>query len=323
MGDSYAANRTYQVTDNKHVDVGNNGASQVPAGLKPKDLIGMPWRLAFALQEDGWWLRSDIIWSKPNPMPESVTDRPTKAHEYLFMLTKREKYFYDAEAVREKAVYGEMRSKFRGDGVYVYGRSFDNSSGTKTSTAGMERPLCTHRNLRTVWTISTHPFPGAHFATFPPALVETCLKAGTSEQGCCVKCGAPWVRETKKTGERQTRWSASNSLAIVVGGTHRERTTQNVMTTTQNVMTTTGWRQTCRCDTSETVPCTVLDPFFGSGTTGIVADRLGRAWIGCELKPEYLEIFRTRMQADIDKRNAKPKQQRQPKVLAGQLELFS
>src|SRR5271165_1736708 len=106
MGDSYAANRTYQVTDNKHVDVGNNGASKIPPGLKPKDLCMMPARLAMALQADGWYLRSDIIWHKPNPMPESVTDRPTKSHEYIFLLAKQQQYFYDADAIREAAEKG-------------------------------------------------------------------------------------------------------------------------------------------------------------------------------------------------------------------------
>jgi site-specific DNA-methyltransferase (adenine-specific) len=142
LGDSYAAARSYQVRDNKHTDVGNTMASSVPEGLKPKDLVGIPWRVAFALQADGWYLRSDIVWAKPNPMPESVTDRPTKSHEYVFLLAKSARYFFDADAVRE----------------------------TSSDDFG--------RNIRSVWTIATAPYPGAHFATFPPKLVEPCVKAG-------------------------------------------------------------------------------------------------------------------------------------------------
>ena len=114
LGDSYAANRSYQVVDNKHIDVGNNKASSVPSGLKPKDLIGIPWMVAFALRADGWYLRQDIIWAKPNPMPESVTDRCTKAHEYIFLLTKSARYFYDADAVKEEAaeIGGIIRACF-------------------------------------------------------------------------------------------------------------------------------------------------------------------------------------------------------------------
>lgn len=142
-------------------------------GLKPKDLIGIPWRVAFALQADGWWLRSDIIWSKPNPMPESVTDRPTKAHEYVFLLTKAERYWYDAEAIKETAIWPDGPNSPKsiktpyGQGLTranAQGRVIDLASGT--------------RNKRSVWTIATAPFPEAHFATFPPDLPEICIKAG-------------------------------------------------------------------------------------------------------------------------------------------------
>lgn len=139
--------------------------------LKPKDLLGMPWRVAFALQADGWYLRSDIIWAKPNPMPESVRDRPTKSHEYIFLLSKSPKYYYDQEAVKEP---GEMRPQNR----------FTNGKGPKSSGyAAHRQPTgmteCVSRNLRSVWSIATQPFPGAHFATFPEALAERCIKAGS------------------------------------------------------------------------------------------------------------------------------------------------
>jgi DNA modification methylase len=154
--------------------------------FKPKDLIPIPWMVAMALQQDGWWLRADLIWSKPNPMPESVADRPTKSHEYLFLLSKSERYFWDGEAVREKAEYGRRDWK---DDHYKNGDIRIHHKGTTTGgdpEAG--------RNLRSVWTIPTESFIGAHFATFPRRLVEPCIRAGTSGRGACPACGAPWVR---------------------------------------------------------------------------------------------------------------------------------
>jgi len=141
--------------------------------LKPKDLVGIPWRVAFALQDDGWYLRSDIIWHKPNPMPESVRDRPTKAHEYMFLLAKSRKYYYDADAVREPCT---------GAG---WAKSHADKAGHGNGATGHDIRFGCHplgRNRRDVWTIPTRPYKGAHFATFPPALVEPCLLAG-SRQG--------------------------------------------------------------------------------------------------------------------------------------------
>jgi DNA modification methylase len=202
LGDSYAANRSYQVTDNKHVDVGNHRGMSVPNGLKPKDLIGIPWRVAFALQADGWYLRSDIIWHKPNPLPESVTDRPTKAHEYIFLLTKQAKYYYDAEAIKEPTVKGAAGSEFHTGktGIHQLGRSstkprskadsFKREGSKREQTIpgqgyGTHRPNREEssydvgtRNRRSVWAVATQPYPGAHFATFPPKLIEPCILAG-------------------------------------------------------------------------------------------------------------------------------------------------
>ncbi len=213
LGDSYAASGG---DDRNGSSDGATGRGDRPdqrrrAGLKPKDLVGIPWRVAFALQADGWYLRSDIIWSKPNPMPESVTDRPTKAHEYLFLLTKSARYYYDADAVREA------------DSGYASGNGFDGRMGGSRQTAvdgGNGTPERfvpgSGRNLRSVWSIATAPYPGAHFATFPPKLVEPCVKAG---------CPADGV---------------------------------------------------------------VLDPFGGSGTTGMVAQALGRRAVLIDLNGEYL-----------------------------------
>lgn len=180
LGDSYAAARSYQVRDNKHTDVGNTMASEIPAGLKQKDLVGIPWRVAFALQADGWYLRSDIIWAKPNPMPESVTDRPTKAHEYVFLLSKQAKYHFDQEAVREPAEWARW-----GD------QTVPKYEGTETATGWMENGkkedlqarAAAGRNIRSVWEIATQPYPEAHFATFPEELARRCIAAGCPEQG--------------------------------------------------------------------------------------------------------------------------------------------
>jgi len=197
-------------------------------GLKPKDLIGIPWRVAFALQADGWYLRQDIIWHKPNPMPESVSDRCTKSHEYIFLLTKSAKYFYDAESVKEPAVegfdLGILRSVKAADGQ----GPTDRHSIDKRLESGIDKRHGNpsgKRNRRSVWTITTKPFKEAHFATFPPELPEICIRAGS------------------KIGD------------------------------------------------------TILDPFSGAGTTGLVAEKLGRKYIGIELNPAYSEMGEKRIEA--------------------------
>ena len=229
LGDSYAANRGYQVPstlmNGDATNAAQAGAGQgmraAEFGLKPKDLIGIPWRVAFALQADGWYLRQDIIWAKPNPMPESVRDRCTKAHEYVCLMSKSERYHCDMAAIAEPAIYPE------GPG---------NVKPTKGAGLGDERMRTREgvhniganetRNKRSVWTIATKPFSEAHFATMAPELAETCIKAGCPEGG------------------------------------------------------------------------TVLDPFGGAGTTGLVADQLQRNAVLCELSAEYIDIARRRIAAD-------------------------
>jgi len=142
--------------------------------LKPKDLVGQPWRLALALQADGWYLRADIIWHKPNPMPESVTDRPTKAHEYVFLLTKSARYFYDADAVREPSAPGTVERFGNGGAPRLVGKAYHRDRHDAVSAE-----LLAGRNLRSVWTIPTAPYPDAHFATFPPELARRCIVAGS------------------------------------------------------------------------------------------------------------------------------------------------
>lgn len=188
IGDGYTSgNRGYRAPDKKNPARAMSVRPDTPKGLKPKDLLGIPWRLAFALQEDGWYLRSDIVWNKPNAMPESVKDRPVRSHEYLFMLSKSEKYYYERDAIKEPGVNGKSR------------------------------------NRRSVWDINTQAFPGAHFATFPPSLIEPCILA------------------TTRAGDY------------------------------------------------------VLDPFFGSGTVGVVCQIHDRFYIGIELHPKYVAMAAERL----------------------------
>src|SRR5262245_28554154 len=248
LGDSYASGEVGRVdAPSKAPGLAVTQASRRErrikqrTGLKPKDLVGIPWRVAFALQADGWYLRSDIIWSKPNPMPESVTDRPTKAHEYLFLLSKSARYYYDADAVREphtdstlnRIEYGLKHRHPADVGVGIPPVDTDRMGERFANPAG--------RNLRSVWTIATQPYPGAHFATFPAKLVEPCIKAGTSQKGVCPECGAPWVREVERTGEAtqpgtgkagQDGWSRNDM--------GNGRAGMFVATST-----TTGWRPSC------------------------------------------------------------------------------
>jgi DNA modification methylase len=249
---------------------------KAPGGLKPKDLVGQPWRLAFALQADGWWLRNDIIWSKPNPMPEAVRDRATKAHEYIFLMTKAARYFFDQEAVREKAQYGRREHTGEMRSVAQDGRRH-----TTGSTKGGDPSA--GRNIRSVWTIPTQPFPEAHFATFPEELPRRCIAAGTSEKGCCPKCGAPWVRVVET--ERRNPISRPDRQ-IATGGAISGGTGKNFP---ERRSRTAGWKRGCR-HKGNAVPCTVLDPFSGAGTTGLVAVKMGRSYIGIEINPEYAEM---------------------------------
>ena len=193
LGDSYNAGTTSPSVASKHTDVGGHttrsgdaiGSRRINAkGLKTKDLVGIPWRVAFALQSDGWYLRSDIIWAKPNPMPESVTDRPTKAHEYIFLLTKSPRYYYDAGAVREPAVTSHMPGNDMTDTRESYGFQNGGNSGLRDLRKKYKAEgLPTTRNKRSVWTVPTKPFKGAHFAVFPPKLIEPCILAGCPEGG--------------------------------------------------------------------------------------------------------------------------------------------
>ena len=232
LGDSYVSHKPrdkskHTSSDGFNQSPGFSAAKRAPDlrgkhGLKDKDLIGIPWRVAFALQVDGWYLRQDIIWHKPNAMPSSVKDRCTSSHEYIFLLAKSKKYYYDHDAVKEPAVSGHPS----GNGFKrPESLSFQNKDGSPRGDDKQWSDVGGMRNRRSVWTVTTKPFKGAHFAVFPPDLIEPCILAGSPEGGV------------------------------------------------------------------------VLDPFMGSGTTGMVAQKHGRNFVGIELNPDYIEMARRRIES--------------------------
>lgn len=285
-------------------------------GLARKQRMGLPHRLVFALQAAGWWWRDEIVWHKRCPMPESTRDRSTQAHEFLFLLTKRPKYFFDQEGWKEP-VAGTAHP--RGNGRTP--RGWDTGPGDhqqkrgryvrapKTENAGdAYGGLVTHRNRRSVWTLTSEPFREAHFATFPTRLVEPCILAGTSADGCCSSCGAPRRRIVKKGAVDRAHQIRCGSDAN--GEYHGQAQKQFALARAENASevkarilagmrerVTVGWETTCRrgCPGGAVVPCTVLDPFTGSGTTGVVATKLGRDFVGAELNPEYAAMARRRI----------------------------
>lgn len=244
----------------RHLD--DRGRGRAPSAvynrrdLKPKDMVCVPWRVGLALQADGWWLRQDVIWAKGlsfcpvysgSSMPESVKDRPAKSHEYLLILTKRRRYFYDNEAVKERgrrsAYVERLDTEKRFGGKAIPG-------DRKAARSGRVYRYTGKRNLRSVWTIGTRPFGGAHFAAFPPGLVEPCIKAGTSDRGCCPECGAPWERVVEKTGPcrvgkagpkdvaRELQLLQSDKTGLGGAGWRRNKRGRSG---------TVGWRPTCSC----------------------------------------------------------------------------
>jgi DNA modification methylase len=410
IGDSYA--RAPQKGDNfgwgKHKDYLEGTpypahGRPIPAQCKEKDLIGVPWMTAFALRADGWYLRSEVIWAKKNPMPESVKDRPTRSHEQLFLLTKSPRYFYDAEAVKEPNAgilpYGDKRNfkmnDERAQGRHGKGSMF--SGGSRE--AYIEKYYTNGRNRRDVWFISTRPYKGAHFATFNPELITPCVLSGTSEKGVCPKCGAPWVHDltykanyTKRqdrgqpdgvpaqvdstgwkpatvidhgwkpscacasmefqdgdfdliltpTGSRAgedptmltgragynrprgenegqrpiTRYEQRKYAEQLRASPHREAMADEAGMAFAHYLRTDrsgarpipcdlfeiwlnrGWLATVEVPTVsplDPVPATVLDPFSGAATTGVVAQKYGRNYIGIDLNPEYIEMSRKRL----------------------------
>ncbi len=246
-------------------------SSRQPNGIKPKDLFGVPWRLALALQSDGWYLRSDVIWEKPNSLPESVRDRPSRSHEYLFLLSKREHYFFDAEAIKEPLKPETLERYDRGGHRGV----------TEMPTGG--------RNKRTVWHINTEAFNGPHHAVFPTELVRNCLLASTSEKGCCPNCGNQWIRKVVRTGHVNKRKPSQ----VPRGGNNTQTSSTGWAPVYQ---ATNEWQPGCTCGDEPTIACRVLDPFGGAGTTAVVARQLGRHSVYIDLSQQYADIAIQRLQ---------------------------
>ena len=324
MGDSYAG-----AGYSNHENTG--GAQRLDGGkqrhsygvsLAAKQLLLMPARLALALQADGWWVRSDIIWHKPNPMPESCRDRPTSAHEHVFLLTKAARYYYDAAAIAEPSVYPDDDRKGRQRAEDYQSRAVSDRIATLNPSNPQTYPM---RSCRNVWTIATAPFPGSHFATMPAAVVERCIRAGTSERGCCSQCSKPWVRATERGDLVPTRKNYDlRAYGVVVEAPDamdqgRNRARDGHRANMAYETTTTGWR--AGCDHAAPVsPCVVLDPFAGAGTTLLCADRLQRDAIGIELNTAYTEMAMQRCRDDaplfVDAPAADPEDERMADLFA-------
>lgn len=269
------------------------------AGLKSKDLVGTPWMLAFALRADGWYLRMDCVWHKRTPVPESVKDRPTKAHEYVFLLSKSEKYYYDWVAVVEPASSNTHPRRTVGANSRLSVDRDPRHTPYERRQRNLNDGIPLVRNLRSVWSIASERAAVKHYATFPRALARPCVLAGTSEKGCCAICQAPYRRIVKRRflDDKQglkavTKWQSDEALSARNGqplhsgaagpGSHHRR---------YYMPETVGWRRTCRCTLpGDPLPCTVLDPYAGTGTTGIVAAERGCNFIGIELDPRSVQM---------------------------------
>jgi hypothetical protein len=342
--------------------------SKIVAGLKPKDLCGIPWMMSFALRDAGWYLRQDVIWAKRSCMPESVTDRCTKAHEYIFLLTKNNRYYYDNEAIKTP-----VSEAFANDSRWITGPTDKNikigyedamaqspkmphrmfaKSGNKQRKSSSERgcpegtgknqagsvpwegmtanrrsvwkvedPWATWRWLYEnmapenfeplwlkylmdkeafddTWEISPTAFREAHFATFPTELPELCIKAGSSEHGCCSSCGKPYqsILEKQKGIPEHFNGSSFTKGKTIQAAEQNAKVGSGERTTTT---TTTGWQPTCKCVDAGITPAIVIDPFSGAATTFLVAKKLNRNAIGIELNKEYINISDRRLKKEL------------------------
>jgi len=236
--------------------------------LKKKNLVGIPWSVAFALRDDNWCLRQDVIFEKKNPLPDGAKDRPTRSHEYIFQLTKSPKYFYDYYAVLEKSISKRV--------VGYCGFGAKNQKGTYRADQNRNFIDYGTKNKRSVWSCSVSRYKGVHFATYPTELIDPCIKSSVSEKGCCPKCRSPWKRIVKK---------------IKVPADNKDGYTSELISD--------GWKTGCNCKIEETIPCLVLDPFNGVGTTGIVAFANKADYVGIDINQEYLDITKKRIDNDI------------------------
>lgn len=330
IGDSYTGSSVGQTSlrqpsqTSTKLSAGANAALGarvgVPEGFKPKDLMMIPARLAIALQEWGWYLRSDIIWAKVNPMPESVSDRPTSAHEHVFLLAKQPRYFYDADAIREPHTgEGVVDGVFTGSGGVNIGQwqPREKDGVARECFAMKDRQYNpSGRNKRNWWKIASQPYPDAHFATMPEALVEPCVLAGSSPRACEV-CGASWSRSIESMPVLSVASHKGSTFTNgKTGHTQGERVGRGLRLEHRPV----GWQPTCQCPQEGSGRCVVLDPFVGSGTTGVVSLRHNRDFIGIDLSIDYLKLAETRIQASLHESNVldRPK----VKMVEGQMPLW-
>tara|TARA_R100001440_G_scaffold42673_1_gene62441 strand:+ start:1519 stop:2799 length:1281 start_codon:yes stop_codon:yes gene_type:complete len=293
-GDSYAAT----VNGTKAKDIKNDDRgfvdkpfSTIQGSIKPKDLVMIPNRIAIALQDDGWWIRSEIIWHKPNPMPESTKDRPTSAHEKIWLITKSKKYYYDADAIKEPTKFPNAKanwtSKQRIERAKSLNRKPVGNEINKKKYNGQS-----FKNKRNVWTITTKPCKEAHFATFPKDLIEPCVKAGCPEK-VCVECGKPQVKEFYRKEKYNPGYGNQHTPKGThkkIGGVYQKWLEENPPKITI--------KPSCDCNKGFKSGV-VLDPFGGAGTTGIVAKQFNRTAILIELNSEYIKIAKKRIDKEL------------------------
>lgn len=272
-------------------------------GLPPKSLCGIPHRLALALQSDGWVWRSELIWAKTNGMPESVEDRPTRAHEQILLFAKSPRYFFDLDAIAEPVSGGtSYGSRHQPSTLVGYGAQ-SQRGGKHSSRLGMNDPSPT-RHPRSVWSFVSEPYEGLHYATFPSALAERCIRAATPQAGCCGACRTPYQRQTTHTPGQHTPRPKARAIAATGVSTNGVSSTSTLSISGRGSAawaayggktTTTGFAPGCTCPPAPAIPSLVLDPFSGSGTTVLTARALGRQGIGVELSWPFLALARERL----------------------------
>jgi DNA modification methylase len=289
-------------------------------GLKNKDIVCIPWMVAIALRNDGWYLRSGMPWLKNSVMPEPVTDRPASSVEYFFLLSKSQHYYYDSHAIKKKGVIIAGTKAAKGsedrfntkkvnsrppeykeyDGIRNRRNSDWFMQSLKDIINGVNGTLLHNEDdVPVAIFCNPHPYKEAHFATYSPELIRPMIIASTSQKGCCPKCGSPWERIVLKPEMINVESSGVDRYGNGQTGVHRKVGQKYQDWRVQNPNKTIGWEPTCSCGIEETIPCVVLDPFSGSGTTGAVAVELGRMYIGVELNPEYCKLGENRIKEHL------------------------
>ena len=304
LGDTYSGGGGGNYGDSKstrtHRSHLTNVRNRPMPGLKPKDLVGIPWMVAFALRSRGWYLRAAIPWVKRNCMPSPVRDRPVTGTETIFLFAhpdSKGRYFYDVEATRtptrarrDTDFFFDSLDAIRERKGQMLLHADDGEAASGTIDTDHPTPLAL--------TVNPRPFKQAHFAVFPPLLVEPMIKAGTSEHGCCAECGAPWKRSVKRTGGTWGARKAAGYPNEIKGNAAALKTQRGVHLGTSDAVTL-GWEPTCAHADAERVPCTVLDPFGGAGTVALVANQLGRRALYIDTAETYQEMAVSRVEQEL------------------------